>query len=196
MASPVKPEKVKTIFLGNAGVGKTSIIQYFMYNQFSHDYESTVGIDFFNKVIPVNGRQVNLQIWDTAGQEQFKSLIPGYIREAQIVILVYDLSDPKTLDDCKEWYKQVIDTQGSIPTFFLVGNKSDLGKTVSNQAIEAIANGHMTAMETSAKTGDGIAALFKVVADSVQTEVQPQEPQAVAIEATPVQPQQQKSGCC
>ncbi|EAX89402.1 Ras family protein, partial [Trichomonas vaginalis G3] len=103
MAAKPQP-KIKVIFLGSAGVGKTSIIQHFMYSSFNGAYETTIGIDFFMKSIPVNGQPVNLQIWDTAGQEQFKSLTPGYIREAQVVVLVYDTSDPKTLEATKDWY--------------------------------------------------------------------------------------------
>ena len=190
-----KPERVKCIFLGAAGVGKTSIIQSFMYSQFQDGYETTVGIDFFTKEIQIQGKIVNLQIWDTAGQEQFKSLIPGYIKDAKIVVLVYDVSDPKTLNAAHEWYQQVLEIQGTDPITFLVGNKTDLPRKVINKDVEEVAHGKMTRMETSAKNSENISALFKAIGESVaNVEPSPTNENEVVLQASPIE-RPQKEGC-
>ena len=188
-------EKIKIIFLGAAGVGKTSITQLFMYSQFQPDYQTTVGIDFFTREIQYQGRNVNLQIWDTAGQEQFRSLIPGYIRDAKVVILVYDVSDPKTLTAAKEWFDQVLEIQGSVPITFLVGNKTDLPRNVSDNDIKEVAKSKMTCLETSAKTGENVSKLFQmIVASVVNIDAPPGEENTIQLQAKPIE-NTQKSGC-
>ena len=72
--------KYKLVFLGDQGVGKTSIITRFMYDSFDKNYQATIGIDFLSKTMYLEDRTVRLQLWDTAGQERFRSLIPSYIR--------------------------------------------------------------------------------------------------------------------
>lgn len=85
--------KYKLVFLGDISVGKTSIISRFMYDSYDNNYQPTIGIDFLLKTIFIGDRSLRLQIWDTAGQERFRSLIPNYIRDASIAILVFDLSN-------------------------------------------------------------------------------------------------------
>lgn len=101
-----KPQTHKVVFLGDQSVGKTSIINRIMYEMFeendhvriSHVFinklilKPTVGIDFLNKTITKNNILINMQIWDTAGQERFRTLIPSYIRDSNIAILVFDLT--------------------------------------------------------------------------------------------------------
>ena len=195
--SDAKVEKIKVIFLGSAGVGKTSIIQLFMYSQFQSDYQTTVGIDFFTKEIQYKGKIVNLQIWDTAGQEQFKSLIPGYIRDAKVVILVYDVSDPKTLTAAKEWFDQVIEIQGSAPVTFLVGNKTDLPRKVNDKDVKEVSNDKMTIFETSAKTGENVTKLFTAIAESVVTiDTPPDEGNTIQLKPqTPAEQSEKSNGC-
>ena len=192
-----KAEKIKVIFLGSAGVGKTSIIQLFMYSQFQSDYQTTVGIDFFTKEIQYQGKIVNLQIWDTAGQEQFKSLIPGYIRDAKVVILVYDVSDPKTLTAAKEWFEQVVEIQGSAPITFLVGNKTDLPRNVNDKDVKEVAQDKMTLFETSAKTGENVTKLFTSITESVVAIDTPQEEgNTIQLESKPAEAATKQTSSC
>lgn len=88
--NPLK--KFKLVFLGEQCVGKTSIITRFMYDNFDTKYQATIGIDFLAKTMYLDDRTVRLQLWDTAGQERFRSLIPAYIRDCTIAIVVYDIS--------------------------------------------------------------------------------------------------------
>lgn len=84
--------KYKVVFLGDQGTGKTSIIKAFIYGSFDSAYAATIGIDFLSKTLALEDRTVRLQIWDSAGQERFRSLIPSYIRDSSVAVVVYDIS--------------------------------------------------------------------------------------------------------
>lgn len=84
--------KYKIIFLGNQSVGKSSIINRYTHNNFDEAYQATIGLDFQSKNNIINGTNIRLLLYDTAGQEKFKSLIPMYIRDADIIIIVYDIT--------------------------------------------------------------------------------------------------------
>jgi len=89
--------KFKLVFLGEQSVGKTSLITRFMYDNFDAQYAATIGIDFLSKTMYLDDRTVRLQLWDTAGQERFRSLIPSYIRDSSVAVVVYDVtSTPPT----------------------------------------------------------------------------------------------------
>merc|ERR1719410_1167773 len=85
--------KYKLVFLGDQSVGKTSIITRFMYDNFDRHYQATIGIDFLSKTMYLEDRTVRLQLWDTAGQERFRSLIPSYIRDSSVAVVVYDTTN-------------------------------------------------------------------------------------------------------
>ncbi|XP_004307271.1 PREDICTED: probable purine permease 11-like [Fragaria vesca subsp. vesca] len=85
--------KYKLVFLGDQSVGKTSIITRFMYDKFDNTYQATIGIDFLSKTMYLEDRTVRLQLWDTAGQERFRSLIPSYIRDSSVAVIVYDVAN-------------------------------------------------------------------------------------------------------
>uniref|UniRef100_A0A673Z9B0 RAB6A, member RAS oncogene family n=1 Tax=Salmo trutta TaxID=8032 RepID=A0A673Z9B0_SALTR len=84
--------KFKLVFLGEQSVGKTSLITRFMYDSFDNTYQATIGIDFLSKTMYLEDRTVRLQLWDTAGQERFRSLIPSYIRDSTVAVVVYDIT--------------------------------------------------------------------------------------------------------
>lgn len=97
--------KFKFMMLGDAGVGKTSIARRFVDEAFLHTYIHTIGIDFLEKVVDLEGKKVLLQIWDTAGQDRFRTLIRPYYRGAAGMIMVYDVTDEKTFDSIEEWMR-------------------------------------------------------------------------------------------
>ncbi|GBP49118.1 Ras-related protein Rab-6A [Eumeta japonica] len=90
--------KFKLVFLGEQSVGKTSLITRFMYDSFDNTYQATIGIDFLSKTMYLEDRTVRLQLWDTAGQERFRSLIPSYIRDSTVAVVVYDITTGHTFD--------------------------------------------------------------------------------------------------
>ncbi|KAI4818708.1 hypothetical protein KUCAC02_004010 [Chaenocephalus aceratus] len=95
--------KFKLVFLGEQSVGKTSLITRFMYDSFDNTYQATIGIDFLSKTMYLEDRTVRLQLWDTAGQERFRSLIPSYIRDSTIAVVVYDITTVPPRCCCTAW---------------------------------------------------------------------------------------------
>ena len=114
----------KIIFTGDVSVGKTSIISVLMGQKFTNEYEASIGVDFFSKTIKYKGKIIKLQIWDSAGQEKFRSLIPNYIRGASLVFIVYDISKRKTFENLQSWIDFVNNIENS--NIVIVGNKIDL----------------------------------------------------------------------
>jgi small GTP-binding protein len=82
----------KIVFVGDISVGKTSIIYRLLENKFKENYEPSIGVDFCSKSIRYKGKNIKLQIWDSAGQERYKSLIPNYVRGSSIIFIIYDIS--------------------------------------------------------------------------------------------------------
>ena len=156
----------KIIFVGDAGVGKTTVIARIMDSPFNEVYEPSIGVDFMSKIIKYRGQNIKLQIWDTAGQEKYKGLIPSYVRNASIVFLVYDISVKNSFDNIPKWISFIRSIENT--TLILCGNKIDLEKReVSKEEGEALAQKEgIPFYETSAKTGDGIKSMFyNVVSD-------------------------------
>ncbi|CAL5382564.1 unnamed protein product [Camellia sinensis] len=118
--------KYKLVFLGDQSVGKTSIITRFMYDKFDNTYQATIGIDFLSKTMYLEDRTVRLQLWDTAGQERFRSLIPSYIRDSSVAVIVYDVASRQSFLNTSKWIEEVRTERGSDVIIVVVGNKTDL----------------------------------------------------------------------
>ncbi|CAK0762198.1 Ras-related protein RABH1e [Coccomyxa viridis] len=159
--------KYKLVFLGDQSVGKTSIITRFMYDKFDNTYQATIGIDFLSKTMYLEDRTVRLQLWDTAGQERFRSLIPSYIRDSSVAVVVYDVSNRQSFLNTARWIEEVRTERGSDVIVVLVGNKTDLvdKRQVSIEEGDAKAREfNVMFIETSAKAGFNIKALFRKIA--------------------------------
>ena len=124
--------KTKVTIVGDAGVGKTSIVHSFIHGKFEKDYQATIGVDFLSKTIHVEGKAVRFKIWDTAGQERFQSLIPNYIRDSDMVLLVYSIDNRESFDNTGKWVETIRNNsrEGGV-VIVLVANKNDLeGETL------------------------------------------------------------------
>ncbi|KAI3430270.1 hypothetical protein D9Q98_004866 [Chlorella vulgaris] len=168
MATQVQPlAKYKLVFLGDQSVGKTSIITRFMYDKFDTTYQATIGIDFLSKTMYLEDRTVRLQLWDTAGQERFRSLIPSYIRDSSVAVVVYDVTSRQSFLNIQRWVEEVRAERGSDVIIVLVGNKTDLvdKRQVSIEEGDAKSRElNVMFIETSAKAGFNIKALFRKIA--------------------------------
>ena len=146
-------KKFKLTFVGAESVGKTSIISRYYQNTFNEQVDKTVGIDFMSITVPeVN---IRLQMWDTAGQERFRSLIPSYLRDSFLVILVFSLTDRKSFEELDDWINKISTCNNSEAEVLLIGNKSDLPqREVKTEEGENFAQTHkMMYLEYSAKEG-------------------------------------------
>ena len=152
----------KVVFIGNPTAGKTSLLNRIVNDTFKPDYDSTIGVDFFTKTIFYGETLFKVQLWDSAGQEKYKSLIPSYIRGASIIFLIYDISNYETFESIKNWLGFINQfTNREQAKIVLVGNKNDLSRKVTKEEGEAFAkNENMSFYETSAKTGDGVTYMF------------------------------------
>merc|ERR1711972_1162389 len=162
--------KYKLVFLGEQAAGKTSVITRFMYDTFDNNYQATIGIDFLSKTMYLEDRTVRLQLWDTAGQERFRSLIPSYIRDSSGAIVVYDITNRASFLNTSKWIEDVRSERGHDVVIMLVANKIDLNdhrQVTKSEGEEKATQLGVMFMETSAKSGENIKALFRKVATNL-----------------------------
>lgn len=160
---------LKILVIGESGVGKSSIILAFTTGDYNSSFPATIGVDYKCKVMDVNGVKVKLGIWDTAGQERYRTLTSSFYRDAHGAILVYDISDPKSLDKLQEWVDelQVYSTKKNL-VCLVVGNKLDKPRAVPRERGQAFAQKHrMLFIESSAKTQEGISLAFEELVQKI-----------------------------
>jgi len=159
--------KFKVVFLGEQSVGKTSLITRFMYDSFDTTYQATIGIDFLSKTMYLEDRTVRLQLWDTAGQERFRSLIPSYIRDSTVAVVVYDITNATSFQQVNKWIDDVRTERGHDVIIMLVGNKTDLAdkrQVPIDEGEKKAQDLNVMFIETSAKAGYNVKQLFKRIA--------------------------------
>lgn len=165
---------IKVVVIGNASVGKSSIMIRFADNSFNEFYVNTIGVDFRFKTIEARSKKVKLQIWDTAGQEKFRAISNTYYRGSDAILLVYDITDAASRQDLDTyWVSQIAQHCPEVPYILLVGNKSDLE---AKRAVPAISSGstvqlrvgdtlrNVYASEVSAKEDRGVTKVFEDLA--------------------------------
>jgi len=159
-------ENYKIAIIGNQHVGKTTILSRYKYETTDDTYAPTVGIDFLTKNVFLEDKTIRLVMWDTAGQERFKSLIPSYLKNANCVILTYDITDKSSFTSLNKWLSDVRDNVVEGTFIILCGNKIDLNnkRAVPKEDGEKFAQENKIAYaETSASTGEGINELFNTI---------------------------------
>ena len=119
-------QDIKTILVGMSGTGKTNIINAMINQPFDSDQISTQTSSFVDKYIEVNKKNYHIEIWDTAGQEKYKSLTKIFIKDSKIVIFVYDITTKASFEEVDYWVNTVKEILGDAPVYALAGNKKDL----------------------------------------------------------------------
>jgi small GTP-binding protein len=155
----------KVIFVGNAGVGKTSIIRQLMAEPWSELWRPTIEMSRFTLPVNVEGNIVDLDIWDTAGQEQYYAVSKFMYRDATVALIVFDVSDESSAEALWIWKNHVESVANPPPVFFYVGNKVDLPQAYSTEKYPFLQESNCILV--SAKTGDGIRELTTSVAKAV-----------------------------
>ena len=133
--------RVKILMLGDSGVGKSSLIMRWTLDTFSPSLVSTVGVNFKSRKVNLSGELMQVQVWDTAGQEQFHKITTSYYKGAQGIMLVYDVTDPASLANVEYWIKNIKSHASDAVQVALIGNKTDLRAsiTAANSAAAASA---------------------------------------------------------
>ena len=168
--------------MGDSGVGKTSLMQQFVNNKFSHQYKATIGADFLTKEMLIEDKNVTIQLWDTAGQERFQSLGVAFYRGADCCVLVYDVTNSKSFDNLSSWKDEFL-IQANVKNpdnfpFVILGNKIDLEENkraiTTKKALSLCESlGNIPYFETSAKENVNIEVAFDIVArNALQQELE------------------------
>lgn len=193
--------EVKICLLGDSGVGKSSIVLRFVRDQYKESLESTIGASFMTKHLVVDGNTFIFQIWDTAGQEKYRSLAPMYYRGAAAAIVVYDITRENSFPAVREWVSELNkNTSGSI-VLAIAGNKCDLEelrevKTEEAQSYATDIGGIF--VETSALTAINVKELFESIARKLPVEDIYRQNSTVGLTRPgPRRPtQEKKRSCC
>ena len=132
-------ESIKIVLLGETAVGKTSIIQRFITDSFNSNCISSLSAQFNSKTMEINGETLKIDIWDTAGQEKYRSLARIFYKDAKVIVFVYDITNKKTFEEIKNyWFPQTKDNCENNVIYDLVGNKNDLYEKEEVNEIDAI----------------------------------------------------------
>uniref|UniRef100_A0A0K0FE09 Ras-related protein Rab-14 (inferred by orthology to a human protein) n=1 Tax=Strongyloides venezuelensis TaxID=75913 RepID=A0A0K0FE09_STRVS len=161
----------RIILIGDSTVGKSSLLKYFSDGRFAEISDPTVGVDFYTRIVTLeNGLRIKLQLWDTAGQEKFKSITRSYYRNSVGVIIAYDIQQRQSFENVEKWLVEAQDNVGGpFPgncVFQLVGHKSDLHsqREVMYEEGSCFAKYHdMKFIETSACTGENVEECFLMI---------------------------------
>ena len=162
----------KIIMVGDSGVGKTCILMRAVNNKFTESYQATIGFEFLLMYFQVNKVKIKLQIWDTCGQEIYRSLIQGFYRNTTATILVFSKTNRSSFDNLGMWIKDIKNNTEQDMPIFLLGNKCDEENNkieITNEEAEEITKQYNLKYfsETSAKTGYKINNVFEEVAKVV-----------------------------
>ena len=159
---------IKLSLGGNISVGKTSIQTRYLIDEFEKTYQTTIGLDIQKKTVVVKDRNVRVDIWDSAGQERYESMTRQCFREAHGIVIVFDLTDWASFSDVnKRWLPKIID-ECPKALRMLIGNKSDLTKSIPDVDIKLFAEkNEFSYFEVSAKTGDNIQHAFDIFLSAI-----------------------------
>ena len=155
---------VKFIIVGDSSVGKSNILLRFSRNVFDPGHQATLGIEFANKHLFYNNIDYLVQVWDTAGQENFRSVTRAYYKASAVAMVVYDITSEESFHHIQEWIKDCKDLAPKTVQLVLVGNKSDLeeNRVISTERGEELAKENkMLFFETSALNGNGVEEAFQ-----------------------------------
>ena len=190
----------KLIILGDSGVGKTTLIHNFISKEFRADFKATLGTDLSSKIFEVNGKQVEAQIWDTAGTERFRAMGSAYYRGTDACILVFDITSHDSFIHLNEWRKDFIDNADiedpDIYPFVLFANKSDLTsqRKVSLEEEETWAKQkNCPLFDVSAKTSANVEEGFR---KAIELFFEFNKQSVLNVNVVPIEAESHKNSCC
>ncbi len=165
-------QEIKVILLDNTTVGKTSLIIKYIKNEFSFNYLQTLGIDFKQKIFKMkNGKDIRLRIFDTAGQERFKSVSFSFIKKANGIILLYDIGNKNSFEALDSWMESIKDNADKKIPIILVGNKCDINdekrKVTFEEGEKKGKEFQIPFFETSCKDGINVKEVFERIVNDI-----------------------------
>jgi small GTP-binding protein len=188
-STPGRFDQEKIVLLGESRVGKTSIIYYEVHGCAASDQIPTVGCMSSPVTVQIGDYTVVMHIWDTAGQEVYRSLAPIYVRGARIAVLVFDVTERLSFTRLDEWFDVVHECLPEATPVILVANKVDVEDSIAvgSDAIDILAmNKNVKCFRTSAITGEGVHDLFEYAAEIILRGALAKEPVAIAYKETDI----------
>ena len=155
---------LKYVIIGDSGVGKSNILLQYINGKFVEDFKATVGVEFGAKNIEINNRIYRIQVWDTAGQEQFRSIARAYYKNSVCACIVYDITNRNSFNSIQNWIDDCTKQTPKSILLILIGNKNDLNdkrEVQYEEGAEFARKRNMIFLETSAKTGNNINDIFE-----------------------------------
>ena len=165
---------LKYIIIGDAAVGKSNLLLRFSQDDFKSEYQLTIGVEFGAKNLDIDNKKYRLQIWDTAGQENYRSITRAYYKNSVCAILVYDITNRDSFEHISSWVEDCLAQSPKTVFMVLVGNKSDLSekrKVSIEEGQQMAKNNNMIFFEASAKTGDNVDKIFEESAKEIKKKV-------------------------
>lgn len=165
---------IKCLVVGDSGIGKSSLMVRFTDDIFINQYISTIGVDFKIKTMFLKNKTIKFQIWDTAGQDRFRTITSSYYRGSNAVLICYDVTERGTFKNVKQWLEEVNMYSTTKPLLILCGTKTDLDDKRQVSIIEAqeyAKNNNMLFFETSAKNNSNIKDIFESIVEKKFTDI-------------------------
>ncbi|GAB5588664.1 Ras-related protein Rab-2A [Umbelopsis nana] len=165
---------IKYVIIGDTGVGKSCLLLQFTDKRFQPAHDLTIGVEFGTRFVTVDGKQIKLQIWDTAGQESFRSITRSYYRGAAGALLVYDITRRETFDHLATWLEDVRKHANPNTSIMVLGNKSDLDskRQVTREEAERWAKENdLFYLETSAKAANNVEEAFVKTTEDIYNKI-------------------------
>ncbi len=165
---------LKYIIIGDAAVGKSNILLRYIQGDFREEYQLTIGVEFGAKNIDIGNKKFRIQVWDTAGQENYRSITRAYYKNSVCAIVVYDISKKESFANISSWIEDCMDQTPKTIRIVLVGNKSDLEdkrEVTIEEGQDFAKKNNLMFFETSAKTGDNISKVFEDSAKEINDKI-------------------------
>lgn len=188
--SSVKPIIYKVVFMGDSGVGKSSIAERIVNDVFSLGTEATIGASYFSKILSKDNKIYNFNIWDTAGQEKYHCLVPLYYKNCDAAMIVYDITNKKSYLAAKKRIPE-LRKNSNVSAIMLIGNKTDLRdrQVTKSEAQLFSSDNNVLFLETSAKTAFHTKDILENILDVLPPPLPPTE-------TIPLIPTETKYSCC
>ena len=198
---------IQLLVIGDSSVGKTSLITRYTNGTFKEEYLATVGLDYYSKVEAINNQTINIKLWDTAGQERYKALTQNYFRNAEGVLLTFDVTNTDSFNNLKDWIGSIktnMESKNIFLPLIIVGNKIDMedAREINKEDAEKfVSDNNYKYFETSAKTGEGVDdairdLVIQVLEKSEQFEEERNERKSIKINSEQPEDNVKKKGCC